>query len=282
MDWFNQLRMKNILIFLLVLMNIITVSVLWIQTSVREPGGKKERDPQSSGSVELMRTTLGFTEAQTESYRQLLWEYHVQSRPVNDRISELKKKLSETVFSGTTDTAYVPQLTKEIGTLQEQIELLRYRHFVKVTALCDQKQKEILQPIIAQLFGRKPPKEELTNPKQNRDEPRGQREPRGPKREQREESRRSSGDRTPPSASEKIDKYAQRLDLSPEQRKKLEIIITASQQRGEKLRGSKGADRQAVDSEKERIRKDEDDRIMDILSPSQKNEFKKMIEKRKR
>ncbi len=282
MDWFNQLRMKNILIFLLVLMNIITVSVLWIQTSSDEQGTQKSRATQSTGSVELMRTTLGFSDEQTEAFRSLLSEYHVQTRPLNERISEFKRKLSERVFTGSSDSADALQLTREIGGLQEQIELLRYRHFVKVAALCDQQQKEKLQPIIAQLFGRRPPKEELTERKEDRDEPRQPRELRGPKKEQRAEPRRSSGDRTPPSASEKIDKYTERLGLSPEQRKKLEVIITASQQRGEKLRRSTGADRRSVDSEKERIRKDEDDRIMDILSPSQKSEFKKMIEKRRR
>lgn len=278
MDWFNQLRLKNTLILLLVMMNLITVSVLWVQTGVTDSGENKKRVKQSQESAEMMREELGLSKEQSEKISSLLLEYHAQTKPVNEQMTEMKKQLAERVFLDENDSALAIRLSEQIGMLQKDLELLRFRHFTNIAAVCDSAQKAKLRPVIIQLFGKKPPKNDSPIIQENMNDQRTRR-PQGDDGSRKKN--RAQEERNPPSSVEKLEKYSERLELSSEQRKKLEIILTASQKRGVRLRDSNG-DRQTIEAEKERIRKDEDDRILDILTNDQKVEFRKMIEKRRR
>jgi len=200
----------------------------------------------------------------------------------NDSLSVLKKMIAEELYSGHNDTLRVGESARAVGELQSRIEVLRYQHFSDLLALCTPEQKEKLKPILLEVFGRKPPKEDIQENRQGRrsaPERRREGEMRDskpmPPREPRDERR------APPDINEKITRYTERLSLTGEQQEQVKSILNESRKEGEKLRMIKDPDPEMIENEKEKIKRGEDEAILKILNTDQKAEFEKMIRKRK-
>jgi len=281
MDWVNQNKFKNWLIAALLIINLLTLSILWMQTTRTNEPQSKEQGPRASESVNLLRKALDLNEEQAKQSDSMRTNQLEQSRSYNDRLAALKRQLSEELFKQHPDTALVDLQAKEIGELQSKVEMIRFNYFKELLAICTPAQKDKLKPIVAELFGRKPPK----------DEPQVK-IPRSDQKEEpppHEKSIRENGDRPPtpredkpgpPSVDEKLAKMSEILSLSAEQTQKIRAILSTSMQEGGQLRKRVNPDPNEIQAEKERIRKKEDDAIMKLLDENQKKEFSRTILKR--
>ena len=109
--------------------------------------------------------------------------------------------------------------------------------------------------------------------------PRGKqmREPAG------ENSRGGSGDKPkPPSMDERLARYSERLGLTDDQTKMIRTVMLAAKQKEDELRTRIDPDPGDIEGLKERIRKEEDDGIMRLLTADQRTAFAEMIAKRRR
>jgi Spy/CpxP family protein refolding chaperone len=291
MDWIAQSKFRNWLIVVLLASNLLTVSIIWMQTAKRNEPEPKEQQLRASESVQLMRNALDLTEDQTRRLEQMRKERLEQSKEYNDRLTLLKTQLAEELFTAKPDTALANLKAKQIGELQSNVELVRFRYFNDMLAICTSEQREKLKPILLEVFGRKPPKDDLNERKQP-DAPKGERFPpdnsRGEPQRKRPEDERGQEQQSqrddkprPPSLDEKLLKYSERLNLTDEQVKQVRAILLVAQQDGEQLRTRVNPDHNEIQTEKERIRKEEDDGIMKLLSENQKREFTMMISKRR-
>jgi Spy/CpxP family protein refolding chaperone len=290
MDWINQTKLKNWTIGLLLLLNVLTISVIWVQSRrpteqpIAEPGGKA---PESAS---LLRKALDLNEGQTARVESLLVARREQSKGFSDRSNELKRLLAEELFKDNPDTAFARSAANEIGEAESRIELIRFLRFHELISLCTPAQKQALKPIVIEVFGRKPPKDEIGEKKQPPPPriPKGTEDTSARRKEQGEpppggNSGRGSEEQKngPQKVDEKMEKYSRRLGLSEAQLPQLRSILNRSKERGETLRALRNPDRVAVEAEKEKIRKDEDDAIMQILTRDQKEEFNRMLNKRR-
>lgn len=322
MDWIMQRNFKNWLIGVLLVSNFLTVSIVWMRTGRTADPEPKGPQPRGSESVQLMRKALGLNEEQTRHLETLRNMRAEQSRIYNDRLAILKRQLAEEVFKEVPDTNLARTQAKEIGELQANVEIVRFEYFNELLVLCTPEQRQKLKPIVVEVFGRKPPKDESggnpqggdsekeKNPPDRRpgdppgdgapdrpgrgapkDGPPNRPERGGPRddspdRPSRETERDGASDREgekpqPPSPDERLEKYSERLNLTDVQRREIRSIMLVASQKGEQLRRRPGADRSEVEAEKERIRKEEDEGIMKLLDSTQKEEFVKMLSRRK-
>ena len=283
MDWLHQDRFRNWLILLLLVLNLITVSIIWMQTARKTELPVKDQGPRASESVNLMKKVLELSETQTAQIEGVLAAGRVQSKPVNDRLSDLKRQLAEEMFKVDPDSSFVKSAAAEIGDLQSKIEMLRFQRFLEVVAVCTPDQKEKLKPIVIEAFGRKPPKEEIVGSKQHRENPERGREERreavGPPKDDRRPP--LDGRPAPPSLEERMAKYVDRLNLTEEQIPRVRLVLQESRQESEQQRARVHPEPGEIEAAKERIRKVEDASIMEILNPVQKAEFARMIAKRR-
>lgn len=271
MDLVNQNKFKNILIILLIIVNIISLSIIWMQTSENRekiPGGEKQGKPES---VSLMKEVLKLNEDQTRQLEKLRIDRLEQSKLFNDSLSMLKRELAEELFKLKTNQVLVNEKTKMIGKLQSKIELVRYSHFNELLAICTPDQKEKLKPIIEDLFGKKPPKEELPLKNELNEN-----------RKPREVRNEVENKKAPPTFEEKIEKYSQRLNLSLNQENQLKKIFTDIQEKAELNRMNRKMNPEEFEKEKERLHIEEDQMVMTILTEEQKYEFEKMQMKRRK
>jgi Spy/CpxP family protein refolding chaperone len=282
MDLINQNKFKNWLIIVLLAINLITVSVIWMQITnknVQQPGAQ---DNRPSESVNLLKKALDLNEGQTKQLEKMRNDQFDQSKKYNDRLNDLKKQLAEELFKESPDTTLANSKAKEIGDLQSKVESIRFNNFKELLAICSPEQKEKLKPILVEVFGRKPPKDEL-NTNKNPNERRGDQHPGDQKRIERNNDSAQilrEGKPAPPTVDEKLKKYSERLDLTKEQEQKIRAVLLLTTQKGEELRSRKNPDRNEIESEKEKLRNEEDESIKRILNEDQKKEFAKMILKR--
>ena len=78
---------------------------------------------------------------------------------------------------------------------------------------------------------------------------------------------------------ERVQQYKERLKLSDDQTKKLDVILKKSEAKREEMRNS--GDREKMREEMMKSMDETNNQITKILKPAQKEEFKKMIEERK-
>jgi Spy/CpxP family protein refolding chaperone len=284
MDWLHQDKFRNWLIFLLLVLNIITVSIIWVQTSKDAGPAPREQRARSAEPVSLMKRILDLNEAQTALVESAMVAARAQTKPANNRLSTLKRQIAEEVFKDNPDTSVVKSAAAEIGELQATIELLRFQRFRDIVATCTPEQREKLKPVVIEAFGRKPPKDEITTSKPPQDEQDGG------KGEHRAPTPRPKGDRppspdgkpAPPSMDEKLGKYANRLSLSEDQIDKVRKIMQSSRRDSAELRARANPDPGEIEAAKERIRQNEDELIMKILDAQQRVEFERMIANRRK
>ncbi len=275
MDLINQNKFKNWLIILLLLLNIITMSVIWMKTSKEREFAPSKEDKNRPESVSLMKEVLNLDDAQTKQLEKLRSDKLDLSKKYNDSLSVLKKQLSDELFKSKSSQKIINEKTKMIGELQSKVELVRFNHFNQLLAICTPEQKEKLKPIIQELFGRKPPKDEL---KQKTELIESNRAEEGkPINDKVKENEKPA----PPQIDEKVEKYSRRLNLTPDQQQQLRSILNESRMKDENKR-MKRMDPADFEKEKEKMRLEEDQKVMQILDERQKAEFEKMQQKRKK
>jgi Spy/CpxP family protein refolding chaperone len=284
MDWITQNKFRSWLLVVLLASNLVAVSIIWMRTAKTSEPQRKEQGPRPSESVSLMKRVLDLNDEQTKQIENTLAARREQSKKYDDRLADLKMRLAEELFKDRPDSSFADATAREIGELQSKVEMIRFHHFQELLAICAPEQRTKLKPIVIEVFGRKPPKDdpgEKPPPRDGREEKiRGDR---NTSDNRTGEPQATSGGRPqPPSVDEKLAKYSDRLNLTGDQEQKIRTILLATRQRGEELRNREDPDQDEIEAEKERIRKEEDERIMNVLNDDQKREFERMISNRKR
>ncbi len=283
MDYLSQNKYKNWLIAGLLTANILALTVIWMQSVTTNAPPRRDEGRRSEESLKLLKNALDMNEEQVKRIEKGLDARREQMKVENDRLDELKIRLSEELFVRLPDTTVAQKRAQEIGEMQAKLELTRFQYFKDLLDVCTPEQQEKLKAIVREVFGRKPREDErreMKSPVDNRTgvtAPTNDGETRTP-----ETARKRNTDRPgPPSIDEKLDNYSKRLNLSGEQRRRVRSILMELQKKGEELRSSEHPVRESVEAQKEKIRKEEDDRIMNILTEDQKSEFAIMISSRR-
>lgn len=149
------------MIVILFFINIVALSILWMQTFTKDEPRQNNSGYRMSESVNLMKEVLNLTDSQAVWIGKTRDNQLEQSREYNDRLTILKKEIAEEIFNQNPDTALVAAKSKEIGELQSMVEMIRFKHFTDILSICTPEQKEKFKPILVEIFGRKPPKDEL-------------------------------------------------------------------------------------------------------------------------
>jgi len=278
MDWVHQNQFRNWLIVVLLVINVLTVSILWMQTARTTEPRPQQQDARGSESVNLLKKALDLNEGQTKHFDSRRASQLEQTKALNDRLAALKRQLSDELFKDHPDTMLAQQQAKGIGELQANLEMMRFEYFRELLAVCTPEQKNRLRPIVTELFGRKPPKDE-PQVKPPRNGQQGEAPPHdGTMKDKKDIPQVPRDDKpAPPSVDEKLAKTSERLELTADQTTKIRAILSAIKEENEQLRKRVNPDQNEIQSEKERIRKKEDDAIMKLLNENQKKEFGRMI-----
>ena len=205
----------------------------------------------------------------------------------------LKLYMADEIFNPGTDEKIADSLAKILGLYESRLEFMRYKHFRALVNICNNEQREKLRPIIKELYSKKGQKDKpaptgepgrMREPEKykekNRDREPKERLANPPKVEderQRQNPPTQENRPAPPNSEEKLNRYTEKLSLTPVQIMKVKEILSVSRKKGEALRSKRDPDPSEIEREKEKIRNEEDGNILQILNPEQKTVFEKMI-----
>ena len=153
MDIFAKKRVTFWIIFLLVVLNISTISMLWLNQN-RGPGAPPPRgkERQDNRTLEFLQKELDLTDEQILQYDQLRQTHAEQTRVLIDDIRRLKQEMMDEMFYDEPDTAKAMQLADLIGEKQTEVEQITFDHFLDLKKLCGTEKIGKLRGLVDEFF----------------------------------------------------------------------------------------------------------------------------------
>ena len=143
-------RQKWLLVLagILLVTNIITLYMLWsIQNDKKPP-----QNPRRMG--QFMVDQMKFDSTQEAAYWKMRDSLMVVQKPIMDSLRDAKKSYFDLLnYPGATDSA-LNQRSEEATRLQRRLDLVTFRHFQQVRALCKPEQYAKFDTVIKEIVNR--------------------------------------------------------------------------------------------------------------------------------
>ncbi|MFI5221219.1 MAG: hypothetical protein ACHQK8_02755 [Bacteroidia bacterium] len=148
----NKLKLfSNLFLFMLVI-NIITIIVIWRHYENEKSPDKTE---EQLGSKEFIINKLGFDEKQSAAFELLRQEHFNQLQKIQQVIRKEKQEMFDKLQGEKKDSTVALQHLSNVMIMEEQADKLTYDHFRKVRDLCNPAQKEIFDMVIQDVMKNK-------------------------------------------------------------------------------------------------------------------------------
>jgi Spy/CpxP family protein refolding chaperone len=164
---FTNNPLLSVLILLLLTANIVTLTLLWINK-----GGKREKEPpppQAGGQAfEFITHELKMDSTQILAYSKLRDEHQAGQKPLQDSIRIRKDELFALLQHPDVSDSIISTFTRRAAEAEQQMDLLTFRHFQKVRALCNPEQQKKFDSIIKDILRRMAPRRQGPPPGEHR------------------------------------------------------------------------------------------------------------------
>ncbi len=161
MSNFKNNQWLSVLTILLLVVNIVTLTMLWANNK-KETATAPANKPPGGQVFEFVTKELSLNEQQQQQYKALRDEHQWLQRPLADSIKKARDTFFDLLKNMTVKDSVVVLYNKKTIALQEQLELVNFKHFQKLRAICDSRQQqkfdEILQTILRRIGGPRPPR----------------------------------------------------------------------------------------------------------------------------
>ena len=151
-------RWLTIISIILLVANAVTLTLLWSGRPKHPPHEEAGVTPPPGGQAfEFITRELKLTQAQQDSYKILREEHQAAQRVLQDSIRLSKDNFFELLQSPGVSDSVLETASKKALVYQQQLDLLTFRHFQKVRALCTPEQQkrfdEIIKQVLLQMSG---------------------------------------------------------------------------------------------------------------------------------
>lgn len=156
MDWTNQNRFSKWIISILILMNIITLIIIWVMVD-RDKIPPPPLDRRPPDPIVMMQKELDLSDEQAEKFESLRNQHFVVMDSLSKEMIAIRKLLVDELFKPVADTELIELLSGKIGELEKSLEISRFNHFQEVILICSPEQQDKLKEILGKMILRKPP-----------------------------------------------------------------------------------------------------------------------------
>ena len=148
------------LMLLLLTANIITLILLWTNKK-SEHELNRMPPPEGNQVFEFLTHELKLDSEQQVIYRKLRDEHRAGVKPLQDSIRNSKDRFFNLLPEKNVSDTVIYNSSKQIGELQQQIEIITFKHFQKLRAICHNEQQEkfdkIIKDVLRNMAGPKGP-----------------------------------------------------------------------------------------------------------------------------
>lgn len=152
MDIFKQKRNYIVTIVILVIINVITLLLLWIGKPKHSMRGPEGAVTEKVRIQEMLKKELGFSIEQTEQFIKLRESHRSKSNLIEEEIMLLKKEMFDQAML-TDDKNISDSLLNLSLAKQSQLERSLFEHFQKLKDICTPEQRKKLFSIIHTMIG---------------------------------------------------------------------------------------------------------------------------------
>jgi periplasmic protein CpxP/Spy len=154
---FNNNKWLSFLTLALLIANVVIISLLWVNH-------KKEANatlPPPPGPVfEFVIQQLSLDKPQQEKYKALREAHQQQQRPVLDSLAKARNAFLDLLKDPSVSDSVIALNSKRTLAFQQQIELINFKHFQQLRAICDTTQQrkfdDIIQAVLKRIAGQQP------------------------------------------------------------------------------------------------------------------------------
>lgn len=147
----ENIKFLWIIILVLVIVNIASLTAVWIEEKGDEVPFLRERVMMNRRDHFLKRE-LNFTPAQQAQFDSLLENHRDEIQEKMEEIRTLREELMG-LMRNQAFTADAENIVRQIGEKQSELELMNYQHFKEVMTICNEEQKQIFLQTIRRVVG---------------------------------------------------------------------------------------------------------------------------------
>jgi len=147
MSYFNRNQWTTIAFLLLIALNIISLSTLWIMHE-RETGRPAGNQP---ALVDFLVAELGLDSVQKKQLIVLRDEHRQNMQTIRRKNRDAKNAFFDLLQEDISDTA-LAAAAKEAARYDAETDMLTFRHFQQIRALCNAEQKIKFESVIRQVL----------------------------------------------------------------------------------------------------------------------------------
>ena len=152
MNYFKENRWITYLVAVLVVLNISTLAMLWMQNSKQHRG--KDRMERRGDKKNRMAKALNLTESQVQQFESLKEAHREDVKELRKNIGAKKELKMEALTTNPSDITTLGQLDQAIGNLHVEMEQSLNQHYNDLYAICNDEQKELLKERFKKIFER--------------------------------------------------------------------------------------------------------------------------------
>ncbi len=153
MNYFKENRWIPWLVAILVVLNISTLAMLWMQNN-RHHRGMDRMERRDAGKKNRMVKALNLTDSQAQQFKALKEAHREQVKKIRENIGAQKNLKMTALTSNPADTVTLNQLDQKIGNLHVEMEQSLSQHYNDLRAICNDEQKELLKERFQKIFKR--------------------------------------------------------------------------------------------------------------------------------
>lgn len=170
MNNFTNNRWLSVITLFLLTANIVTLTLLWTTNKTEWKIINPQEQPD--GQVfEFINHELNLDTAEQLAYKTLREEHQAGVRLLQDSIRKAKDRFFDLLREENVAETTVQEYSKKIGELEQQRDVITFKHFQKLRALCNKEQQikfdNIIQDVLHRMGGPKrpqdPPPPEMDN-----------------------------------------------------------------------------------------------------------------------
>jgi hypothetical protein len=145
MDWLTKQKTYIWLVIILVVINLITLVLLWVGHPGPPPFTKNDRPDTNR----FLKNELGLSDDQEKMFIQIRKTHFDSTDSLNIKLRLKRRSIQEEAFKNIPDTQMVNILSEEIGALQAINENIIFNHFLELKKVLNKEQLEKFKNIIS-------------------------------------------------------------------------------------------------------------------------------------
>lgn len=132
----------NILLVILLLANIVTLGLFWFRTM------QPPVPPEQAGVIGFLTKELKFDPKQQEALKQLLQQHRDETKETRNKVKEGKDQFFDLLNDDTISDSAIEKASYAAVDAQRQMDVMVFRHFKRIKALCNAEQKKRFNEIV--------------------------------------------------------------------------------------------------------------------------------------